>query len=175
MTLHVDVLEAIWVLENAATIVFLFAALIDARRSLVIAQLDTTISHEARELTVWGSVRRAFLGLVIAALLLAVAIPGLFVDRPIALSPQLIALMLVPAVLLLQALLDTRDRARLVGLLLDVVKAERDGLAKESSVQSAIEQAKAAYHEANDVNRKIASLTEALGHKEDKPVADGVE
>lgn len=62
-------------------------------------------------------------------------------------------------------------------------KGDPDPLALESSVQANIEltregivhaqaagdKADAAYHEANTVNEKIASLTEALGHKEDKP------
>lgn len=42
-------------------------------------------------------------------------------------------------------------------------------LATEASVQEAIKAAKAAFQEANHVNNKIAMLTEALGHKEDKP------
>lgn len=60
---------------------------------------------------------------------------------------------------------------------------EPDPLALESSVQANIEltregivhaqaageKADAAYHEANSVNEKIATLTEALGHKQDSP------
>jgi hypothetical protein len=41
-------------------------------------------------------------------------------------------------------------------------------LATEASVQEAIKEAKAAYHEANDVNVKIATLTELVAGKEDK-------
>jgi hypothetical protein len=61
-------------------------------------------------------------------------------------------------------------------------KVEPDPLALESSVQANIEltregivhaqsasdKADAAYHEANTVNEKIATLTEALGHKQDQ-------
>lgn len=62
-------------------------------------------------------------------------------------------------------------------------REDADPLALEASVQTNIEltregivhaqvagdKAEAAYHEANSVNAKIATLTEALGHKEDKP------
>ena len=47
--------------------------------------------------------------------------------------------------------------------------SERSGLATEASVREAISAARDAYHEANTVNQKIATLTEALGHKQDAP------
>lgn len=182
MTLHVDPLEALWFVVNGTTLVLTMLALFEARRDLAVARTDATASHEARELTAAGNLRREALRVIVQVLLISIVIPGLFSDRPISLSPAILALILVPVVLLTSTVFDVRDRAKLGEMLLTLVKADRDVMALEASVQTNIEltregiahaqaageKADAAYHEANSVNTKIADLTEALGHKEDK-------
>lgn len=183
MTLHVNEVEALWVLVTVAGFLLSFVALIDASTGFHLAKADDTASHEARELTASGNVRREFLRLVVSGLLLSIAIPALFSDRPVMLTPVLVALILVPVVMLLSTVADARDRGRLAGLLVTLVKVERDELAREASVQSVagsvqevralvekdIETTAAMFEVANHTNEKIAAIHEELGHKEDKP------
>lgn len=179
MTLHVDALEALWFVVNTTTLALTLLALLEARRDLVIARNDETVRHQAREITAYGNLRREGLRVVTQLLLISVVVPGLFSDRPITLSPALLALVLVPVVVLTSTVFDARDRSKLGAMLLELVKADRELLALESSVQEGneltregIRHAEAAYHEANDVNRKIADLTELVAGKEDKADVD---
>lgn len=177
MTLFVDPIEALWFIVNATTLVITAIALFDARRDLALTRADpSNETRDARELTARGNVRREVLRAIVQILLISIVIPGLFTDRPITLSPPIIALILVPAVLLTSTIFDVRDRAKLGELLIGMVRAERETLALESSVQQdialtreSIGHAQAAYSEANSVNEKIARLTELVGGKEDKP------
>lgn len=180
MTLHVDPIEALWFVVNATTLLLTVLALFEARRDLGIARVDDSSSHEARELTARGNVRREFLRVVVQALLISLVVPQLFSDRPVTLSPFVVALILVAMVLLTSTIFDRRDRDALGDMLLDLVKSERATLALEASVQENIEltreagaQAKKAYTEANSVNEKIEALGIIVTHKEDKPVGEG--
>lgn len=187
MTLQVHPIEALWFVVNVTTLLLTLLALLEARRDLVIAEADTTPSHEARELTARGNVRREFLRVIIQALLISIVIPGLFTDRPISLSPIVLALIGIAIVLLASTIFDTRERTKLGQMLLELVKADRDLLALEASVQTNIEltregihhaqiageKADAAFSEANHANVKLATLTELVNHKEDKPPAEG--
>lgn len=175
MTLHVDFLEAVWFLVTAAALLQTTLSLIDARRDLVVVTGDLDEGRDVRELTARGNVRREVMRIVMELLLLSIVLPGLFIDRPISLSLPLVALMLIPIALLIQVRLDGRLRGRLAVMLLTMVRSDRDRLALESSVQENIEltkeataNAEKAYHEANNVNVKIATLTEKLAQKEDK-------
>jgi hypothetical protein len=174
--LYVDTLEAFWFLLNAGTLVFTLGALIEARRDQLAARGDTDSTGDARRLTARGNLRREALRTVVQLLLLSIVIPGLFSARPIMLTPPLVALILVPIVLFTSTVFDARDRGRLADMLLAAIRSERFALALESSVQEGnqltregIAASKAAQEEANHANRKLATLTEALGHKEDKP------
>lgn len=173
--LYVDALEAVWLALNAIGVVLTIGALLEARRDLRAARDDEGDRSEPRELTAGGDVRRESLRLIVHTALLSIVIPGLFVDREIILSPILAALFTVPVVLLLQSALDLRERSILTEMLIRMIRDERAQGALESSVQKNIEltqeaasQAKAAYHEANNVNKKIADLTKIVGGKEDK-------
>lgn len=175
MTLHVDPVEALWFLVNAATLMFTVGALVDARRDQVAARGDDSPVSDARRLTASGNVRREALRAVVQILLISIVVPGLFTDRPINLSPALLALIAVPIVLLTSTIFDARDRTRLADMLLVAIRTERSALALESSVQEGndltregIKHAEAAYHEANSVNAKIADLTALVAGKEDK-------
>lgn len=184
MTLHVDPLEAVWFVTTLAGLILTLAALAEARRELLAVEALTGILREPRlVLTGQGNVRREALRSVVQALLLTVVIPGLFVDRAIPLNPPVVALICVPVVLLLATVLDRRDRGRMALILTQRIADERAGLALESSVQDvktsvqevksltqhAATRATEAYDVANDVNNKIARLTELVAGKEDKP------
>jgi hypothetical protein len=186
MTLHVDPLEALWFVVNLSTLALTLVALRGAWRDLAIARGDASDRHELREITARGNVRREALRLVVQLLLLSVVVPALFTDRPVTLSPPIIALILVPAVLLASTIFDARERTVIGDLVLEGVKADREKLALETSVQLGIEltregiihaqaageKADAAYHEANSVNTKIADLTRLVAGKEDKQDGD---
>ena len=79
----------------------------------------------AREIIGSGGVRREVIRLAVSVLLLVVVVPGLFVDREIALSPPLAALMLVPALITANGLLDAQERRRLAALLQTDIDHER--------------------------------------------------
>ena len=175
MTLHVNEVEALWVIVTAGGFVLCLTALVDAISGFKAAQGDTAPSHEVRELTAKGNVRRESLRLVVMGLLLSIAAPALVSDRAVTLTPVLIALILVPVVLATSSLFDFFDRNRLAALLVDLIRVERDSLALEASVQEGneltregIKHAEMAYHEANTVNQKIATLTELVAGKEDR-------
>ncbi len=155
---------------------FTLGALIEARRDQIAARDDEDATGDARRLTARGNVRREALRTVVQLLLISIVIPGLFTDRAITLTPALIALILVPIVLFTSTVFDARDRTRLADMLLAAVRAERSALALESSVQEGnaltregIAASKAAQEEANHANRKLATLTELVAGKEDKP------
>lgn len=172
--IHINGVEALWIGVNALTLILTIIALFDAWHDLQIAA--GADRRRARTLTARGNVRREVFRLVVQALLLSIAIPGVLVDQETALSLPILALIAVPVVLLISTLLDTRDRSRLAGMLLTDIASERVSLALETSVQENIEltkdaahKADAAYKEANHVNLKIAELTKLIGGKEDKP------
>jgi hypothetical protein len=173
--LHVAPLEALWFAINAVALVLTGLALVDADRDVRVAKADDSPRHEARQAVAQGNVRREILRLLVHALLISIVLPGLFIDRPITLTPALGALLLVPMVLLVQTALDVRERAAVAAKLLVLVRTERDTLALEASVQAnieltktAVEKAEAAYSVANHSNDKLAKLTELVAGKEDK-------
>lgn len=86
-------------------------------------------------------------------------------DLQVTLTP----LTLIAIVLLLSLFPILATYLRVVRAMGYITPKERAGLATEASVQEAIAAAKDAFLEANHANHKIAVLTEALGHKEDKP------
>lgn len=176
--LHIDPIEALWFVVNAATLFFTLAALIDARKDYAAALSDNDTNAPARRLTARGNVRREVLRTLAQLLFISIVIPGLFMDRAINLSPALIALIAIPVVLFIATVLDARDRGRLADMLLTTVRTERAALALESSVQEvkglvvdAAEKVAEALDVANHSNEKLARLTEIVSHKEDKPEA----
>lgn len=108
MELHVDALEAVWIITNATALVVTFAALLDARGTSRIHD-----SRPARRLVVRGNVRREVMRLVMQVLLLSLVLPGLTLDRPTPLTPFVAVLIAVPIVLLASSLMDAWDRRRL--------------------------------------------------------------
>lgn len=172
MTIYVDPIELVWIVMNLSSVVITGASLIEAYRRWVESR-RLNGKHAARRLVAQSNTRREGLRFIAQVLLLSLVLPGLFLDRSVVLNPFTGALIAISAVLLLQTVLDTQVRFQLNDLLEDTVPVST--VALEESVQANIEltkqgigHAEAAYHEANTVNEKIATLTEALGHKEDR-------
>jgi hypothetical protein len=175
LTLHVAPLEAFWLSINVAGVLLTLIALYDARSDVAAARLDKSERHEARQAVAEGNVRREALRTVIHLLLLSIVLPGLFVDRPIMLTPPLVALCAVPVVLLIQSALDWRERRQISDRLLALVRADQE-LALEASVQKNIaltedagRKAEAAFDAANHSNERLDALARLVNGKADKP------
>ena len=163
MTLSVGPIEAIWILVNTVTFALTLSSFVDARADREAVRL---LNGHARELAATGLVRREGFRLAVQLLLLAIAVPGVFVDREIALSPVVAALMAIALILLASSYFDARDRKAMTVLVAAELLVEATTrfdrleaqLAQNTEIsQQASEHADAAYKEANDVNRKIAS------------------
>lgn len=120
MIIDIDPVEAIWIGTNVFTLALTFKALWRAHGDLRYAEGDKNPRHKVRVVAALGTRRREFLRVVANALLLSIAIPGVFSDKPIVLSPPLLALILVPVVLLTSTLFDTRDRTRIDSMLVEL-------------------------------------------------------
>lgn len=168
MTLYVNEGEAVWFVVTLATFVMTLLSLWDAWVTLGVVK---RLNGHAREIAANSNFRREAIRLVTQTLLLFVVIPSLFVDRPIQLNPQIIALTLVPVALFANSALDTLDRRRLIGTVEKAMIAENTKTlgrievaitANTELTQVAAEHADSAYREANSVNEKIASQGEIL-------------
>lgn len=167
MTFDVNPIEAVWLVLNLVTFAFTLSAFVDARADRSAVKL---LNGHARELIADGTVRREGIRLAVQVLLLVVVVPGLFSSREIVLSVPIAALMVVPVLLLGSSFFDARDRKALTVLVAaDIVSdASRrfdrleQALTENTAISSeAVVAAERAYHEANDVNNKIARQQEA--------------
>lgn len=171
--ISIGAIEALWIGVNALTLGLTVAALLDAWHDLrIVTGADR---RKARTLTARGNVRREVIRVVVQFIFLGLALPAVFSDREITLTPFLVAFIAIPVLLLISTLFDTRDRNRLASMLLTDIATERAETALETSVQENIEltktvgeKADAAYQEANHVNLKLVELTKLIGGKEDK-------
>lgn len=161
MDLHIDTLEAVWIIVNVVALVLTAFALLEARQGLAVA------TGRARRILAFGNVRREVLRLIVQSLLLLIVAPGLFIERPTPLNFFVLILMAIPAILLLSTALDAHDRRRLATLVWTEIEAERgqgfariEKLLRENTevTRDAGKKADAAYKEANSVNNKIANL-----------------
>lgn len=133
MNLYIDPIEGLWLFVTAGGAVLTSLAFLDARRDLTAAKLLDGDALLAQMIVAKANVRREGLRTIVQLLLLSIVIPSLFVDRPISLSPILVALILVPIILLTSTTLDRRDRGRLLTILSRAPTATR----KEASPESA--------------------------------------
>lgn len=161
MTFSVGPVEAVWLLVNLVTLILTLVAFVDARADRLTV---TLLNGKARELAAQGIVRREGFRIIVQVLLLSIAIPGLFVDRDIQLTPILAALIAVPLVLLVSSFLDARDRRHMTALvtadalLIRNSTLDRIERAVEENTEvskSARKLAQDAYQEANSVNQKL--------------------
>ena len=111
--MKVDLIEGVWLAVNLIALLVTVRAYIDARAD---REAVRELNGPVRELTATGFVRSAGLLVIAHLLLLSVVIPGLFVDRPVPISPPVLALVAVPIVLLTLSLTDWRDRRRISDL-----------------------------------------------------------
>jgi hypothetical protein len=170
---NVSPLEFAWLLVNTVTLVFVVNALFDARADRRAVRL---LNGKARELAATGIVRRELTRVIKVALLLSVAVPGLFFadgqvrPEPLRVYP-IVALMAIALLLLVQSFWDARDRKAMTVLVTaealvtktDAFSELKGMLADNTRIsQEASDHADKAYHEANDVNNKIARQGAAL-------------
>lgn len=113
--MHVDPIEGIWLGLNILTAVIVTLALRRQLGRLAIAKAFNGEGH-ARAIVAGASVRHQVDRLAVAIAFIVVVMPGLFVDRPVPLSPLVVVLLAVPAINLLDCLGDWRDWRRLDAL-----------------------------------------------------------
>jgi hypothetical protein len=183
MNVEVSPLEFTWVALNLLTLAFTITAFFDARADREAVRL---LNGKARELAATGILRREGIRVIVQLMLLAVAVPGLFLadrePRPPEIAVFTIScLMAVPVLLLVSSFWDARDRKRMTVLVtaeplvtkttsLDRIEA---ALERNTTIsQQASDHADRAYHEANSVNEKIASQGAALVRQGDAMDAD---
>lgn len=111
--IFVGPVELFWLAVNLMALALTVQALIEARHD---RETVKRLNGRAREVAVAGDVRRAWERIVKVSLLLVVAVPGIFSDRDITLTPPIVALMLVPCIILLSAYRDSRERKLLTAL-----------------------------------------------------------
>ena len=168
MTFSVNLVEFTWITLNVVTLFLTVTAFFDARADRTAVRL---LNGKARELAASGIVRREALRIVVQAILLGVALPGLFSDRETSFNPVVLGLMCVPVLLLISSFLDARDRKALTVLVTaEALEKKTDDLAELKTMlaentaisQEASDHADAAYKEANSVNVKIATQGAAI-------------
>jgi len=127
MIVSVNAVEAVWLTASGLGFLLTAYALFDAfgQREIV-----RRLNGRAAELAAATNVRREFIRLAVQALLLFVVLPGLFSDRETPLTPIVAALIAVPVLLLVNTIVDLRDRRRLVGVVLQAVTTEQQQASK---------------------------------------------
>lgn len=121
MELHIDTLEAIWIVSNSIALGITFLSLLDAYESLGLALAAGT----ARQLIAHGNVRREWFRLIVQGLLISIVIPGIFTDRPTPLSVFVVILLSVPILLMVSSALDYRERKKLESIVWSDIDTER--------------------------------------------------
>lgn len=109
----IALLEVIWIIVNATTLLLTVGALADARADQSAVKL---LNGSARELAARGIVRREWFRLAVQALLLSFVLPVLF-PAQIARGSFTGILLAIALVLLASTLLDARDRRRMIVLI----------------------------------------------------------
>lgn len=105
--IHVNAVEALWIIINSAVFAMAVIALADARAD---REAVRALNGKARELAAEGIVRREVNRLIVQILLLLLAVPAMFSDRDINLSFGVVVLMTIPVVLLIGSAQDAHDR-----------------------------------------------------------------
>lgn len=166
MTFSVNALEFAWVTITLGALIFTVASYFDARSDRAAV---TKLNGKARELSATRVVTRQGLLVMALVLLLAVAIPGLFLADSERREPWLMALTIggliaVPITLLVLSLIDTRDRKRLIILLAaDALLIKTDALERiEKKVEAGLQTAERAYEAANHVKERFDAVNERI-------------
>ena len=120
--MSVNPVELFWLSVNSLTFAVTLWALIDARKDLAAVR---ALNGHIRGIIARGNVRREWVRLGVQALLLGIAVPGLFSDRETAITPVLAMFLCVPVLLLANTLLDHRDRGRVADRLAKDIETAR--------------------------------------------------
>jgi hypothetical protein len=121
--ISLNAVEVFWIAINLLAAGMTTVALIEARADWAALR---KFNGSARGIVARGTVRREVFRLCSQIALLAVAIPSVFSDRDIVLTPPLLALMSVPVWILLNTLSDRQMRYRLTHKLEEEIQKERD-------------------------------------------------
>lgn len=175
MTISLNSIEVTWVVINLFTFIVTVLALWDTWQARVVV---TRLNGHAREIVAGGNLRREVVRLLTQILLLGVAIPAALRVNEAVLTSEIAMLMVVPVLLLINSLLDTYDRKRVLRIIGDDIEKDRRasltrieaqnvGLAAAMEENTRIsteasQHADKAYHEANQVNEKIAAQGAAI-------------
>jgi hypothetical protein len=132
MTVSINSVEAMWLIVNFTTLLVTLLALWDTwqARSVVLK-----LNGRAREIVAAGNVRREVVRLGTQLLLIGIVIPQVFIENEIQMSYGVGLLMAVPVLLLINSLLDTFDRKRVVRIISEeIITERRQSMAKIQAV-----------------------------------------
>jgi hypothetical protein len=121
----IGVVEAFWLITLGVACLISTAALADAiadRRAI------KSLNGKARRIIGAGNIRREAVRLIVQLLLFLLAVPAVFDDRDIPLSPTLVVFLCVPVVLLLNSIFDLIERRALSKIIEDEIEIERSGI-----------------------------------------------
>lgn len=108
--MHVDPIEWLWIALNGTTFAVTVLAWREARRDRAVVQLK---DGRVREIATDGHVRRETVRGIIQVLLLALVVPGLFIERPVPLTFPVAVLMGIASMVFVNTVGDYRDMRRI--------------------------------------------------------------
>lgn len=109
--IYVNPIEGFYLAVNVVAFLLTLWNLREAQRDGIAVR---RINGHARNIATKGDFRREVLRLTMLVCLMGVALPGVFVDREITLTPSLALLIAVPCIILIQSALDARERRQLI-------------------------------------------------------------
>jgi hypothetical protein len=199
--MQVNLMETLWIAACLSGVVVTAVLVWDAaaERDGYSRTPNDSARRLARMLVLNGNIRRDSIRLATQLCLLAVVAPSLFRPGEVPLvldlsTPEsllmtlttvaVLSLLAVPVLLLVNSVLDFRDRRRLRAVVVALVEDERSDLLAAidrvggetvDAIDKVGDKADAAYHEANQVNVKIASLDQRLFDQGEQAAADRAE
>jgi hypothetical protein len=121
--IHLNAVEVAWITINVIAATMTIAALLEARHDWAVLR---KFNGSARGVVARGTIRRETFRLLSQLALLAIALPAVFSDREIVLTPTLILLLSVPVFILANTISDRRTRNVLHAKLEEDIVKERD-------------------------------------------------
>lgn len=105
-------LELFWLILNSVTLLVAIYGIIDARRGRQIVEEmgGEPVELSVRRIVARENIRRDVIRVICQSLLLGIAVPAIFSDRVITLTPILSMLLLLACALAAQGLMDLRER-----------------------------------------------------------------
>lgn len=129
LELFIGPVEAFWLLTLAISCVISAAALADAiaDRRAILALNGRAKEFRSRRLIGVGNIRRESVRLAIQLILFSLAVPSVFDDRDIPITPALVLFLCLPAILLINSILDMDERRKLSQIIQQEIEREVAG------------------------------------------------